>query len=712
MRYIGQAFPTITRAGFVALGVSCSLLVALAANAADAPPPIFNWAGLYLGASLGVVDPLHRGERLQAGSGFGSSIYDLYPTSNTRTGVTVGAQVGYNWQRGHWVWGFETDFSLLDGRRTPNGTFETSPAYPGMSIFTVTPQTSANFFASIRGRVGVAYDRALIYFTGGVAAGGARGPATLSFGGGNDFAADWSQSSRMKYIVGGGFEYAFASDWSARAEYLFLSQSLNTQTFDDGSGFLYHSRIRNENHLLRFGLNYHFGESERIPGALEYGAHRNIGDGSGGKEEVKTERYSVHAQTTTVLQALPRFPAKYDGPGSFPSRGIGNVLTQNNLFLGLRLWEGGAAYLNPEIDEGYGPNNSLGAAAYPNGIAQKIGRAAPYMRFQRYFIRQIIGLDTHNDRVNDPDEGSRSEVLELVQNQVSGKVDKDRIIITLGKFAVGDVFDDNIYAHDPTTGFLNFAFNTMGAFDYAADAWGYTHGLAVEWKQNWWTLRGGVFQLSAIPNGPLIEQELFRQYMGVTELEARYELLGQPGAIKFLVYGDNGRFAKYQDVINLALASGSLPPDVSSLRQRHFKTGGGINIKQQIVENLGFFCRASIADGRYEIVDYTDVDRQLSMGLVADGSAWGREDDEIGVAAAVSGLHGDHVRYLALGGPGVFINDGALSYGGEKNLEAYYKLGFGKNFDATFDYQLIVNPAHNLDRGPVNLFALRLRAAF
>jgi high affinity Mn2+ porin len=119
--------------------------------------------------------------------------------------------------------------------------------------------------------------------------------------------------------------------------------------------------------------------------------------------------------------------------------------------------------------------------------------------------------------------------------------------------------------------------------------------------------------------------------------------------------------------------------------------------------------RASASNGRYEIVDYTDVDRQQSMGVVADGTSWGREDDEIGVAGALSGLMGDHVRYLALGGPGVFINDGTR---GEKNLEAYDKLGFGKNLDATFDYQLIVNPAHNLDRGPVNLFALRLRAAF
>ncbi|MGE5368666.1 MAG: outer membrane protein, partial [Chloroflexota bacterium] len=99
-----------------------SLLLAMApvaAMAADAPPPAFNWAGLYLGANLGAGFPLNGAERLQAASGFPSPAYDLIPPSFTRPGVTVGAQAGYNWQRGPYVWGFETDFSLLDGRRPP-----------------------------------------------------------------------------------------------------------------------------------------------------------------------------------------------------------------------------------------------------------------------------------------------------------------------------------------------------------------------------------------------------------------------------------------------------------------------------------------------------------------------------------------------------------------------------------------------------------------
>jgi high affinity Mn2+ porin len=163
MRSLARTPSKLLRRRLVWLGVIDLLLGSVPVQAADARPPAFNWAGLYLGANLGAGIPLNRGERVQAGGGFGSPVFDLYPSSNTHTGVTVGAQVGYNWQHGPWVWGFETDFNLLDGRRTPNGAFVTSPAYPGQPIFSITPQTSANYFASIRGRVGIAYDRALFY---------------------------------------------------------------------------------------------------------------------------------------------------------------------------------------------------------------------------------------------------------------------------------------------------------------------------------------------------------------------------------------------------------------------------------------------------------------------------------------------------------------------------------------------------------------------
>jgi len=683
-------------------GAFCAAAMSMAAPAlALEPTPPASWAGFHIGGTFGGGLPLHRDERLEAGSGFTSSAFDLYPRSNDRPGVSFGANVGYDWQFGNWVYGVATELNFLDTRRAPRGLFPAPASFwpSGVTAYSLAAEPSGTYFASLRGRLGFALDRTLFYVTGGVAAGGARGPATLALNGpgANVFNAPDSQSSRMKYVLGAGVDYAFADHWSARLEYLFLNQSLNTHLFDNGAFFQFTSRVRNENHVLRFGLDYHFGEA---------------GDKNGGEtKSAAFEQYSVHGQTTNAVQAYPKFPALYSGPNSFTPNGQARFGSTTNLFVGLGLWDGGAVYLNPEIDQGYGLSNSVGAASYVNGAVAKVGRAAPYMRFQRYFLRQIIGLDG-GEKQRDPDEGSFSEALESTQNQLAGKVDRDRLILTIGKFAVGDVFDDNIYAHDPTTGFLNFAFNTMGAFDYAADAWGYTHGAALEWKQNWHTARGGIFQLSEIPNGLDIEPVPLRQFMGVAEFEARYDLFRQPGAIKFLAYGDNGYMSKIDEIVTLAYATGDPPPRVDALRKRRFKTGGGINIKQQLMPNLGFFLRASLADGRYETFDYTDIDRSLSFGLVASGALWDRPKDEIGAAAAFSGLSDSRVRYFASGGTSVYIGDGALSYGGEKVFETYYKYGLRDGLEVTLDYQFLANPAHNRARGPVNVFGLRLRAAF
>ena len=162
------------------------------------------------------------------------------------------------------VIGAGADFNALEGRGGPTGIFPAPPAYwpLGVHSYTLSYAPTAQYFASFRTRVGFAVDRTLFYLTGGVASGGARSPATLVLNGGsagNIFTAEMSQSSRMKYVLGAGLEYAFADTWSARLEYFFLSQSLNTQLFDNGSRFQYLTRTRNENSILRFGLNYNLG---------------------------------------------------------------------------------------------------------------------------------------------------------------------------------------------------------------------------------------------------------------------------------------------------------------------------------------------------------------------------------------------------------------------------------------------------------------------
>jgi high affinity Mn2+ porin len=225
-------------------------------------------------------------------------------------------------------------------------------------------------------------------------------------------------------------------------------------------------------------------------------------------------------------------------------------------------------------------------------------------------------------------------------------------------------------------------------------------------------LRGGAFQLTSVPHGPQIEPVLLRQYMGVVEAEARYELWNQPGKINFLLYGDNGYLSKVDQVVALAYSTDSLPPSIDNLRTRRVKVGGGVNIQQQLVPGLGLFVRASLADSRYQYVDFTNIDRSLSTGVVASGQLWGRSKDEIGAGVAFSGLSGSHARYYASGGVEAFIGDGALSYNGEKAVEMYYKLGLSDAFDLTFDYQLIGNPGYNSARGPINVFGVRMRAGF
>ncbi|HEY8261312.1 MAG TPA: carbohydrate porin [Methylosinus sp.] len=720
-------------------------------------PPVFSWAGLHIGVNAGAGFPEPSGARVKAAGGFAPDAYDPFAPNRDRAGVAFGAQIGYDWQKGPWVYGLESELSYLDLRRGDDGPLA-GAGILGASTRALASDENGEYFATVRGRLGYAFGRTLVYGAMGVAAGGWRGASFLTVAPGGvvgPFYAPVSQSSRMKFVVGAGLEQALFDRWSARLEYTYVNQQLQTRLFDDYASAAFAVRQRSEAHVLRLGLNYRFDPQEEVGPDGESGATEETQSGkaetadegetgapdaggkdddekSGGKskskakgrqaqkekkekqdEKSKEELYSFHGQLTAVLQGYPKFPALYSGERSFPPNGLANAGSTSNLFFGLRLWKGGAVYLNPEIDVGYGVANSVGAAAYVDGAVAKVGRAAPYMRFQRYFLRQIVGLGG-NGQAGDPDTGSYNEVLESTQNQLSGKVDKDRIILTIGKFAVPDVFDDNKYAHDPNTGFLNFGVNSMGAFDYAADSWGYTHGLAVEWKQDWWTARVGAFQLSDIPNSPNIEPQIGRQFMGVGEFEARYNLFAQPGVIKFLAYGDNGYIAKVDDVVNYALLTGGLPPEVNLpwLRKRHLKVGGGVNIQQQISKEIGFFLRASMADGRFETVDFTDIDRSLATGFTAQGALWGREKDEIGLAGVFSGLSGPRIRYFGLGGLSVYIGDGALSHGGEKVLETYYKCTVRDGLELTLDYQFIGNPGHNLARGPVNVFGLRLHAQF
>ena len=106
------------------------------------------------------------------------------------------------------------------------------------------------------------------------------------------------------------------------------------------------------------------------------------------------------------------------------------------------------------------------------------------------------------------------------------------------------------------------------------------------------------------------------------------------------------------------------------------------------------------------------VDRAVSAGLSLRGLRWGRPADTAGLAANVGWISAGRRRYLEAGGIGFIVGDGRLNYRPEMIAETYYSARVAPGTDLTANYQAIVNPAYNRDRGPVHLLALRFRTAF
>jgi high affinity Mn2+ porin len=408
--------------------------------------------------------------------------------------------------------------------------------------------------------------------------------------------------------------------------------------------------------------------------------------------------WALHAQATFVTQSVLGFPSPYAGPNSLAPRQVKETFDAT-IYAGVRPWAGAELWINPEVDQGFGLSNTLGAAGFPSAEAYKVGKANPYVRLQRLFFRQTIDL------------GGETQAVAAAANQLAGPQTTNRLVLTIGKLGVGDVFDTNRYAHDPRGDFLNWSVVDAGSFDYAADAWGYSYGVAAEWYQGPWTLRFGAFNLSKIPDGETLESD-FSQYQLVGELEHRHTIAGRPGAVRVTLFRNRGNFSRFDDAVALATATGA-PIDPTLTRRRMTRPGGDINIEQEVTSTLGLFARAGITDGAIEPYDFTDIDRTVEIGGALKGKSWGRADDTIGFAAIVNGISKAHEHYLNAGGIGVLVGDGKLPHpGAEMIAEAYYDWQTMRGVNVTFDYQFIAHPAYNRDRGPANVLALRLHGAF
>jgi high affinity Mn2+ porin len=316
--------------------------------------------------------------------------------------------------------------------------------------------------------------------------------------------------------------------------------------------------------------------------------------------------------------------------------------------------------------------------------------------FARVLLRQNIGL------------GGEQENLDDGPLQLAGPQDVSRLTLTVGKMSAKDIFDNNAYANDPRTQFMNWALMANEAWDYPADSLGYETGLALELNQPHWAVRYGFFQMPRSANHMAQDTHYLEAWGMVAELERRFTMNGHPGAIRFLAYLNSAHMGNYQDAVNSPIR----PADIEATRAYRYNYGFGFNAEQEVVKNVGVFTRLGWSEGQNEAWTFADVDRTATLGLSIKGEPWGRPEDTLGVAGVINAISREARDFFAAGGTGILAGDGNLNYGLEKVLETYYDFQIWQTIHGAVDYQFITDPAYNRARGPVSVFGARLHWSF
>ncbi len=551
---------------------------------------------------------------------------------------------------------------------------------PHLAVSLVTEKL--DFVSTVRGRAGYAFDQWLFYATGGLAWSQARFLEDSNLTGNEDKVL----RTRVGWALGAGAELAVAPGWTARLEYLYDHLGKTGGTFPSGTG--YESTTVDLN-SFRLGLNR----------KLDWTAETTNSRGLGDPRAIDPSSWNVHGQLTFIEQGYPTFRSPYQGANSLTGASQIQNTTSATAFVGYRPWDGTEIYINPELMQGFGLNDTLGVAGFPNGEAQKSNFPMPRIDIARVFVRQTFGL------------GGEQETVEDGPNQLAGKQDISRITVTAGRFAVIDIFDGNSYSHDPRVDFLNWNMYCCGSYDLTMDKISYTWGASAELNQKSWAIRAGYFLVPIVSNTNSFDTHILEHGEYIGELELRYSLFSQSGKLRLMGWANIANMGSYADALAMPVTTPNYP-DITQTRQVRTNYGFVANLEQAITSDLGIFSRASWSPGLVEIIGWTDCDESLSFGTVLRGSAWGRPDDKIGVAGLVEGLSPIARAYFAAGGLGILIGDGQLNYRPEQILEAYYAYSLNQWATLTFDYQFIVNPGYNADRGPVSVFSGRLHAQF
>lgn len=431
--------------------------------------------------------------------------------------------------------------------------------------------------------------------------------------------------------------------------------------------------------------------------------------------------WNVSGQTTWLSSVKLPFDAPYtnlNGNHSSITPELEHSFTWTlTLYLGTTLWRGAELHWVPEVIASRPLSQLQGlGGAIQNFELQKSGSETPTLYSSRLFLRQTFNL------------GGETVAREAEPMQLAIPTQSRRLVLTLGNFSILDIFDKNAYAGDLRRQFFNMSFMTHAAYDFAADARGYTWGAALEFHWGDWAIRIAHTIAPDSPNQLPLNYRFWEYYGDQLEVEHRHTVRGLSGAVRLLGYRNHENMALFKEALNAWRAdpaksaaacttfhydsANATAPDVCWARRPNVKWGVGLNVEQAISKDIGVFLRAMVSDGLTEVYSYTSTDMSLSFGALARGSLWHRPDDYAGIGFSVGWISQIHADYLAAGGVDGFIGDGRLRQAAESVFEVFYGVHLWRAIWASADYQLLTNPAFNADRGPVHVLGLRLHAEF
>ncbi|MBO9731004.1 MAG: carbohydrate porin [Chitinophaga sp.] len=408
--------------------------------------------------------------------------------------------------------------------------------------------------------------------------------------------------------------------------------------------------------------------------------------------------YTFHFQQTLVTQWHPDFSAKYTGPNSFRTHEKSATSITSTIYAGIRPLKDLEIYVNPELAGGEGLSHATGIAGFPNGETFRVGDPKPKIYLARAFAVYTLPLTTQREADDDD------------LNNVGGTTPMHYLRFIGGKYCLADFFDQNNYAHDPRTQFLNWALMSNAAWDYPADVRGYTMALTIQYRKNNWMVQAATSLEPTTANGPTLNYNYGKSNGELVEVTHTHTLNKREGNVRVMAFINQAPMGNYHEAVKMAIDT----PDITAVRRDgRTKYGFGINIDQALTNSGGAFLKASWNDGRNETWAYTEIDRSVSAGWLQNGSNWHRAQDNAGVALVVNGLSKDHRDYLAAGGSGFMVGDGRLNYAPEMIAEVFYQCNITRlHIALSPDYQFVLHPAYNKDRGPVNILGIRTRVAF